>query len=141
MFPFFFLSPVLSPLSSAVAASPRGLMAAPSSLPPWFCLEICPPVWAGLFHGPPAAQLPPASGTGTPPASAQQRGQKLLREPSPHLSLSVHTAFPTGSPLLPQDQAHFTSNVSSSHRPSKGCGGVQKGPQFSARGPRFKHQP
>lgn len=103
MFPFFSLSPVLSPLSSAVSASPRGLMAAPSSLPPRFCLEICPPVWAGPFQGPPAAQLPPASGTGTPtpplsPTERAEAAQGALPSPQSFCSHSFsHWQPPTPS--------------------------------------------
>ena len=95
----------------AATDSPQGSGAASQFPAPGFCLEICPPIWAGPYQGPPALQSPPVSGTGSPPSP--QRGENLL--PEAHLStlmVGSYTSggfFATSSPLLCQDQAHFMS--------------------------------
>ena len=95
----FLPSPLLSP------PPPRGFMAAPSSLPPRFCLEICPPVWAGPFPGPPAAQLPPASATGTPPQPNREGRSSQGALPSPQ-SFCSHS-FSHWQPPTPSGPGSF----------------------------------
>ena len=89
------------------------------SRPARFRLEVCRPVRARTFQSFPAAQAS-SSMWSWDPSRAQQRGKDTLQRALPDLCPSVHTAFLTSSPLLPQDQAHVGSKLSPSHGPSRG---------------------
>lgn len=123
---------VLSPLSSAITASPTRLRGCPAN--PRFRLEVCHPVRAGTFQSSAAARPPPACGAGTPPEPSRE-GRILCRESRLNLHLSVQRAFLTSSPLLPQDQAHVGSKLTPSHGPSRGTELDQKDLSFLRKDP------